>query len=323
MRLVDLGDDSEDQSLSTSTFAHLAKCGGTLMKHALRASVKNLRLSNENSRMYGDTVEEGEFTIGTVRNPYDYYVSDWAFASDPKRYWSSLKRITRDLGEEGARSVLGIDIQNGRDAFGDSAEDRARFRRFVQQSMHNTSSGGIGLMSLRFYAKYLDGGRLWPKPHKQQHAMIPSSHWNVKSILKKKASRDLIESALKNFSLQTSQISCWVKNERLSQDLKRCLRVYEDHAAARGIDSSRLVNWERLDSKLAEYERHSKHAPCTKFYDKDLVDEVARTDAHIIRAFTYRKHCSEASRGSSISEDESAAESASEEAGSDVGISAD
>lgn len=261
---------SEDE---TVTVNHLAKCGGTLVRWALQhiLPAERLRERSEVDELTRADVQSGTFIIGLVRNPYDYYVSLWAYTA------------ARDDGHR-FRQALDPSLQRRlypkrrpRNLYGELPSDVLAF----QQWLRAVSAEDVGLLTMRFYGHYLDQGR---------SARLSGDVWNTDTaanVLRGQLDlRVQISQSLTNFNASSGQVSCWVRTENVESDARACLTQYEEKIG-RGV-----VDWARFNSLVpfAAWNK-SPHKPCENFYDNETRALVARLDAGIVHAFGYPAHC--------------------------------
>lgn len=250
---------------------HLAKCGGSFAKRVLWEAVPGprLRIQEEETSLSEKDLEQNNFIIGIVRNPFDYYVSLWAYTSEP--FTCCFKRA---LTLQQRQETLGRERP-----LGSSVEDRERFRRWLRA----VSSEELGVLSLRFYGSYLRG---WDGPG------ASSLPYNWQYITARSAAAQAaapkVNAALANFSgaVVAGPVSCWVQTEALTEGLRSCLQRYE---AEVGLP---VVDWAAFNRSAATSDQNdAPHAPCSEFYDRESADLVAAGDAHLFRAFGYARGC--------------------------------
>mmetsp|Transcript_67546 Transcript_67546/g.208960 ORF Transcript_67546/g.208960 Transcript_67546/m.208960 type:complete len:340 (-) Transcript_67546:51-1070(-) len=262
------GDAAHDVHLVVN---HLAKCGGSFVKDVLFQSVPGMRLEVENE---ADSVtrydlEGKSFIIGLIRNPFEYYVSLWAYTSNPKSccFEKALSRAQR-------REMLGRARP-----LGSTADDRERFKRWL----FAVNSRELGVKSLRFYGSYLYN---WGSRHR-----LVSGRWHYL-----RASDPEVEGAAAPLNAVLAElgtggpmrgpIDCWVHTESLSQDLETCLRDFER------VTGKHVVDWFAFNQSLDMNDHNgADHVPCSMFYDNESLALVRSADRHLIRAFGYPDHC--------------------------------
>mmetsp|Transcript_6891 Transcript_6891/g.12188 ORF Transcript_6891/g.12188 Transcript_6891/m.12188 type:complete len:283 (+) Transcript_6891:70-918(+) len=250
-------------SNSVMVVDHVPKCGGTFVNYMAENSVEpaHLRLVHEEFQLGPQDVGPGMFVIGMVRNPFDYYISMWAYQG----YWSELshkdmERI-RPLGEPA----------------GSHPEDAERFGRFLEYF----SDPELGLLSFLMYFSYLDFD-----------GVVPTSQWPWRGTVKtflgnattRASRREKVTQALTALSTSSSPVDCWVKTEEATADTTSCFQEF----AARGG----LVNFTAFDEALAaQYQNSHDHLSCSHIYNADTLRFVQTGDAELFQAFGYPLTC--------------------------------
>eukprot|EP00401_Gymnodinium_catenatum_P018878 CAMPEP_0117578408 /NCGR_PEP_ID=MMETSP0784-20121206/63988_1 /TAXON_ID=39447 /ORGANISM="" /LENGTH=268 /DNA_ID=CAMNT_0005378071 /DNA_START=252 /DNA_END=1056 /DNA_ORIENTATION=+ len=232
-----------------------------------------LQIETENDLVSIDDV--GDFIIGTIRNPFDFYVSFWAFSST-----NSTDAMYRRIFTEAEQTELfGQDEPKGA-----SEEDRARFRKWLSL----VSTKDLGLMSLRFYAKYVDAGKesMDFEPNALYRKHWRRVHWvsdTVPSFVQAFPERQRhVNDALRRFSTAVANETCWVHTENVVEDTRRCLQAYEAETGSNAVD------WRRFDAAIGNTNRvHTQHVACSDFYDDEAADLVLQGDSTIFRVFGY------------------------------------
>lgn len=242
---------------------HLAKCGGSFVKRVLFEAVPGpLRIENEAVSLSKRDVANRNFIIGLIRNPFDYYVSLWAFTSTP-RTCCFKQALTSNEREE----TLGRDHP-----LGSSEDDRARFRKWLR----TVNARELGVLSLRFYGSYL-----------RQSPDLPFSwHSHTANAPSMREHAALISDAIGNFS-EASPVSCWVHSEQLEADLRGCLVQYETEVG------QPVVNWASFNRSVGTKEdtNDSEHVPCEEMYDEESRKFVEQGDLKLLEAFGYPRRC--------------------------------
>jgi len=242
---------------------HVPKCGGTFVNFMAENSVEpaHLQLVHEEFQLGPDDVGPGKFVIGMVRNPFDYYISMWAYQG----YWEQLSKkdfeSIRPLG----------------DPAGSHPSDAARFKRFLDYFSHPD----LGLLSFLMYFSYLDFD-----------GTVPASQWpwrgTVKEFLGNEATRasrtQKVTAALQALSGSSSPVDCWVRTEDATADTTSC---FQQFASMGG-----LVNFTAFDAALAaEHTNSHNHVACSELYDAETLQFVQTGDAALFRAFGYPLTC--------------------------------
>jgi hypothetical protein len=246
-------------------FNHLAKCGGTFVQKVIKASVNNAIIQKEHMGLDSHVLIGHPFVIGLVRNPFDYYVSLWAYTSEPSSC-CFVHQLTRE------QQLLTL---ARRAPYGEYKDDAVRFRNWLRI----VSSEELGLMSLRFWGSYLQmDGDVFAN---FQHALATEQGINA-------TSRD-INRALHSFRTaavtggKASDVDCYVHTEDLDGGLRACLQRYEREANG-------TVDWAAFRKHLDTHRHNlSPHAACGKLYDEETYRFVERSDRHLLRAFNYTR----------------------------------
>jgi hypothetical protein len=267
-------------------YDHLPKAGGSFIRsilvgHFSNTDVKNVApehvLAPENVRIVrefeGLTEEDRRytFTVGSVRNPCDYYVSNWAFWIQNPDYPAEYHNVSEDLN---------------------TTEDQRRFEKWLRMMMPDPEPPGV--LTARMLESYFTesvanaSGRL-------------SNCFNDTSC--REANRLIYVAAVA--SLDPSAVDCWIKVENLTSDFRRCLTLFEQQAG------SNIVNWTAFDSLSARREqelqnrmdwsnnglgtKNSGHQKCNFYFDYEggrLKDFVYKADFAIFNKFGYQSCCS-------------------------------
>lgn len=259
-------EDSEEQN--QIYFNHLAKCGGSFVKRIIRDAVKHPKISNEGDKM--KAADKLKFTVGLIRNPFDYYVSLWAFTSDPKT--CCFKRALTK--EQDRKTLSNEDSTTGK---GSTAEGRKRFREWLKL----VNDPKLGTMSLRFYGSYVQ--------YKFTHQKFPKK-FNGVTTHDKMVNKFGIGQNLKKFdAIKSLPVNCWIRTESIVDDTKTCLQEFEKNGG--------VVNWKQFDEGLSDSRfghNSSPHAKCSNMYDAEATELVEQGDRHLFRLFNYPKHCNDA-----------------------------
>jgi len=249
---------------------HLAKCGGSFLKDVVRSSAPMTKIEDEKFMVTNDDQTNGDFIVGLIRNPLDFYISLWSFTSEP-----GTCCFKNSLTADQQRRLLST-----RDVHGDTREDRHRFRKWLEEVNHDD----IGLMSLRFYGSYLDPGK--------EELLIGEDwqHMTARNFfhLEHPTWRTNVHAALAHFNRDFGSVDCWIHTENIVNDTRRCL-----HLAEQALGERAPVNWTTVEEQMANASTNAiAHAPCSEFYDDNLLKFVYHRDKHIFRAFGYEPACS-------------------------------
>mmetsp|Transcript_31290 Transcript_31290/g.89791 ORF Transcript_31290/g.89791 Transcript_31290/m.89791 type:complete len:339 (-) Transcript_31290:226-1242(-) len=262
------GDTDQDERLVMN---HLAKCGGSFVKHVLFESVPGTRLSVEDEALSvtDRDLRGNTFIIGLIRNPFEYYVSLWAFTSDP-----TTCCFKDALTPQQQQEMLSREVPVGR-----TAEDRERFKRWL----FAINSWRLGTESSRFYGSYLYN---WGADHR----LLPTNwHYLRASSREILAHSSEVNDVLANFTIQGPRqgpVDCWIRTESLNAGMVDCLNVFEQQVG------EPVVDWAALNRSVTTvYNNSAPHMPCEMFYDNESLALVRSADKHIIRAFGYPDGC--------------------------------
>mmetsp|Transcript_8387 Transcript_8387/g.18809 ORF Transcript_8387/g.18809 Transcript_8387/m.18809 type:complete len:287 (-) Transcript_8387:100-960(-) len=242
---------------------HVPKCGGTFLINLAKQSVdrSTLLIVQEQEQLQESDMGEDKFIVGVIRNPFDYYISLWAYKTYKDRLGADLWEDIIPLG----------------DPAGSHPEDPARFARFLKIF----SDPDLGLLSFLFYYSYLDAANLvrtttWHYKGTVGDAFGPS----LDDIIKKQK----ILKALRRVSLDTSPVDCWVHTEDASENARVC---FEQFAQLGGV-----VDFVALNEVLAEgHVNSNEHEGCNRLYDRELREYVLAADAEMFRIFGYSSQC--------------------------------
>jgi len=256
-------------------YDHLPKAGGSFIRGIFDSPgnvgkvlpPENLRLVTEAETLTEDERRE-TFTVGSVRNPCEYYVSNWAFFSkinfpgkEPDIYG-----VSEDLNTQ---------------------EDQMRFAKWLRWMMPDSKPPG--LLTSRVLWSYFNETVGSVRRHPDIHATEP---WSEQERRVYVAAADKID---------PSTVDCWIKTESVPADLRRCLELFEIQAG------SKIVNWAEFDKIIAQREKqhddvkmevwtkNSGHKKCNFYFDafdEGLKDYVYLMDYAIFDKFGYKTCCS-------------------------------
>jgi len=233
-------------------YNHLPKAAGTFVKSVLQKVMpqKELLIESEFDSITKADREQA-FTIGSIRNPCNYYVSLWAFGSIGKGTLRSYHGATIPDSYYGVTKSL------------NTSEDVRRFSAWLRYIMPH---GKPGLESARLAFSYVHErvpqqfGN-FAGPESLRNASLASLH-------------NLLQSTIDKFD--PSSVNCWIRVENVKDDLKRCLQAFEKSTGAS------LVDWESFTQAVSskENENNSQHQPC-KFYYADANGTLTGNEAFI------------------------------------------
>jgi len=259
-------------------YDHLPKAGGSFVRGVIAGGgsegkvlpVANVRIREESE---GLTAEDRQrtFTVGSVRNPCDYYVSCWSFS----RHIPEVVQTTGGAAFYGTSEHL------------NTTDDIARFGKWLRNSMPGRLAPG--LLTARFLWSYFNesvAGARHPEPNLQG--------WSTHD-------RQIYAKAAAAFD--PSSVDCWIRTEKLTADMRHCLALFEKRAGP-GI-----VNWQQYEEIVARREvehamettsntkgeniwtKNSDHQPTCFYFDKATADYVYNTDKEIFAKFGYPACC--------------------------------
>lgn len=235
-------------------YDHMPKADGTFLSDILRkgAEKKHFVLRREFDSLT-DSDRLNTFTVGSVRNPCDYYVSLWSYGVE--QGGSLFAKVPPEQ-----RWVYSTKAE-----MKNSQADIFAFRKWVQ---YMNRPGFPGIMSVRFaksYVKGVDVDAKWP----------PASLNDT--VLRE------VNQKLAAFDKQ--DIKCWVHHETLVQDADSCLLKWSFHSHTR-------PQWgDYNEAKKASFKKASTHAPCTAYFDAATAEMVKDAEQHIFRLFDYPTCC--------------------------------
>lgn len=217
----------------TVYFKRLAKSGGTLASNifeALERETQRLakmaaqrqrssvrRLHQEFHVIKDDNVTQppvDAFSIASVRNLCDLYVSQWEFQREYGCEWGPLEhkgRCRRAANQPpGGRFEAWV--------------ERSAGKRVNVSAAPGTpgSARRVGAWSRRFWCTYLSARHSPPRTPE-----LAESCWHH-AVSTRDSSEATIVEDLRAFAEGTLTVAdCWVRQENLAEDLKACLRRYE------------------------------------------------------------------------------------------------
>jgi len=259
-------------------YDHLPKAGGSFVRGVLAgggSEGKVLPETNVRIRLESETLtaedRQRTFTVGSVRDPCDYYVSCWSFSRN-------IPQVVASTG--GAEFYATSEHQN-------TTEDVARFGKWLRHTMPD--GRGPGLLTTRFLWSYFNesvAGAVIPEPNLQG--------WPMED-------RQIYADAAAAFDPKS--VDCWIRTESLTDSMRDCLSLFEEKAG------EGIVNWQEyediVERREMEHEKettqgtagkniwtkNSGHQPTCFYYDKANADFVAEIDKDIFAKFGYPPCC--------------------------------
>lgn len=249
-------------------YDHMPKAGGTFLIELFAAAVGEENL--EAIREFHGLVEDNasSFTIGSIRNPCDYYVSLWAFGSK----FSGKGKVGLGKYFSPGEHAKFYDVSATRD----TPEDVSKFQQWLD---YVSVQGHIGTMSLRMVASYSGDREL-----ASSHIDGPASYYKANAPELLKRSEEV------QANLDLSLVDCWVHMENIVDDAKVCLELW----AAQGQD--RKVDWEAFEKMASTPDRTSLHGSCERYYGAQMESLVRSIDHVVFQKFGYDKCCSTSTR---------------------------
>lgn len=182
-------------------YNHMPKAGGTFVRGILHALIprSDLKLENEWVTVTVDDLQH-LFTMGSVRNPCDYYVSLYNFGAQ-----STRGEFQRNVGRAWYKN-----------------NDPKQFRKWLR---HVTGGSKLGVMSYRLAFSYIPGqhSKLAKGPVSGQLKKAAElenilKHWNSSSIscwIKTESLTGTLRNCLSRYSLERSKPVNWKLFDRL------------------------------------------------------------------------------------------------------------
>jgi len=255
-------------------YDHLPKAGGSFVRGLFEKPEnvgkvipkESYRLADEATALTADMRRE-TFTVGSVRNPCEYYVSNWAF----------FGKLDGKIEKE---QVYGVSENL------DTPEDQLRFKKWLTWLMPEAKPPG--LLTSRILWSYFNESVAGAHRHPEKSPLEPFTE----------ADRAIYAAAADK--LEPSTVDCWIKTENVASDLRKCLALFEDQAG------KKIVNWLEFDKIIEQHEKqhndpaqrmevwtkNSGHKKCNFYFDSDLKDYVYKLDYAIFNKFGYPRCCS-------------------------------
>jgi len=253
-----------------AVYNRMSKTGGSKLEEILKEIVP------DNSMIVGEATgleqhlkknnktRERVFVIGSIRNPCDIYLSHWSMMND------AVELARKNYGEPfdrcfGKNQELLSPGMQPRMQTPPTSEQINAFQKWMR------SKETEGMVSYRFAWKYLNGPL-----HRQCDLCGPSSCMDLSEHSK----------TMEGDWSQESLADCWVNTKDLGQDLKRCLKLYEEKTGVH-------VKWENFD-KLVDQQRANKsgHGQCKAYFDKETAKLVEEgVDKPIFNKFGFKECC--------------------------------
>lgn len=249
-----------DSDVVTPRYRHVAKTGITSIMKLLEGGIGSQRNETGRRKWYPYTAptpafekRAGDFYIGSIRNPCDYYVSLWAYNAEHK-----AAPLRAELARGGVPDFF--KTSGGRASRRDIDLFRG-FARYIQ--------GDVGVYTGRLAYGYV--------PAAVGLRANFSTRW-----LPHKTCVDVRE---KLAQFNTSKVDCWVSTESMAADVEACLATLSSKHGWR-------VNWEAYNKARATLRTNpSRHAPCRAYFDEGLERRVREKDGLVFQKFGFDKCC--------------------------------
>jgi hypothetical protein len=264
-------------------YDHLPKAGGSFIRSFFEGDSginvgkvlpkDHVRIVTESETLtVADRAET--FTVGSVRNPCEYYVSNWAFFG---------KKEVNLQGKDTEYFGVSEDLN--------THEDQLRFAKWLRWMMPAAKPPGL-LTSRILWSYFNESVANARRPPDRS----PTEHGGMTE-----AERAIYVAAAD--ALDPSTVDCWIHTESVPADLRTCLQKFEEQAG------SKIVNWVEFDKIVAKQEKeheevkmevwtkNSGHNNCNFYFDAadpTLKDHVYKTDYAIFDKFHYQSCCSTA-----------------------------
>lgn len=273
---VSPGDTAEvahRDNFSAVLYNHMPKAGGSFLKRVLPGAVGkgNLVVEPEFHPLLDKDDDPQTFTIGSIRNPCDYYVSLWAFGSDGKgSFQGRVKRYPDGKALYAATSRR------------DTKEDVDRFRLWLKTIVAPApgKEGTFdpekepGLETARFALSY---GR---DPYMNDEDV----QWRLSRPPRdfSEEDRQVVKSSMNKFD--SASLDCWVRTEHLEADAKTCLSQFGQRGGH--------VDWNQFEVAVGSISHNpSEHLPCRSYFDAETERLVRTIERPIFELFGYDKCC--------------------------------
>jgi len=216
------------------------------------------------------------FLIAGVRNPCDWYVSQWAFAAQYDKETLKQKYGVDFFGDLHNKTHFGNWMEWAMDLGGKESADR--WTRILPEPHY-------GAMSLRFWESFMNYNSKFPLTIEGYDGYDTTL---LRNFTESYAGQLQVESELSAFN-PVGAADCWVRVETYMSDLRHCLHEYE-------LRSGKSLFWDPFEREVNEEQRmlfrdKSDHKECGFYYTPELSASVRALDRHIFDAFGYNKCC--------------------------------
>lgn len=279
-------------------YLQLEKTGCTHIARLLSESVGGKQVKKHNP--LDDFQQTDKLIIGSVRNPWDWYVSLWAFATkgDEKIY----KNVTQKSLKNALKTYSGT-------------EDFGNFKKWFSQS---PVSRGLSIAINSFHGLYYELNKptdLWLESYEDSHDPFKFRLW-LKLIMNKRRAKDLGigygQSELSEFAGLMTYRYCrlYIKNfllesknytiNTLSQlvDFDKKLNILDDIIKMESLESDFLRIVEKAGYNPADEQikkviekpktNASKRFETSFYYDMETLQMVAEREKFLIDKYKYK-----------------------------------
>ncbi len=247
-------------------YLQLQKTGSTHIAKLLEQCVGGRQLK-KHSRLPADPSGTGKTIIGSVRNPWDWYVSVWAFGCTgqgqvyrrvTRRSWGGhWRRCSREWRKP---------VTTWRNVYG-NADDPALFRQWLRLILDETRAydlgepyGSSGLCSFAGFYTYR---YLWLYSRDLGPLLDSASVCTAEQLRQYDAENNLLDAV--------------IRNESLEDDLIHALSVAGCTLSVE--QENRIRSSGRTNT--------SKHKNVGSYYDRETADLVARKEMFMIQKYRY------------------------------------
>ncbi|MGA1868176.1 MAG: hypothetical protein ACMUJM_06470 [bacterium] len=245
-------------------YLELQKTGSTYIASLMSKCVEGTRIGRHN--LLKD-YETNKFIVGSIRNPWDWYVSLWAFGCGKKG--ELYNRLTnRKIISHHPFHELAKPIHLWKDAYKDYTSPNCfqSWLRLIHDTRRKMDIGENyykssicefgGLMTYRYCKFYL------------------------KNFLSKRYSTNIHTlDELKNLDKKSNILKGTIRNESIKDDLIRVL-----HDAGHTIDKKIILQiYNNINKKINQ----SEHLDPKYYYDKETIGLVAQRDKFLIEKYSY------------------------------------
>lgn len=233
-------------------YNHLPKAAGTFIDHVISAAVGKDRYALVGEFKPMAAMNETEyFTIGSMRNPCEFYVSLWAFGAD---------------GRGSFRNKIPPNLYETTSPYKNNSADVGTFRKWLKEI---TPPNGPGLLSMRLARSY--GRRAL---HDKMNE-LPTSY-DVDTLR-------IVNESVTNITLR--DMDCWVYVEDIERGTEHCLRRWS-RGSKEEVDFLAFHNAVKHSDHWS-----SDHGACRQYFDSQTEDFVRKVDPAAWSIWGYTDCC--------------------------------